>query len=117
MTAGRTVIQQLALVPFGAFRVLAFMASEMQKMLLNFSEGGTRQLVDDHEGPGDLERSHGCAARGFQGRGIRRASRYDVGNGHFPAQRIGDTDNRRLGNRFLFLEKLLDLARINVEAS
>jgi len=86
-------------------------------VLLNFSEGGARQLVDDDKGPGDLERSHGGTARSFQGRGIRRTSRYDVGNGYFPPQRIGDTDNRRLGNRFLFLKKLLNLARINVETS
>src|ERR1700676_5100240 len=86
-------------------------------MLLYFSERVARELFDDDEGSRDFERGELFAAAGFQIGRIDGAGGNDIGHGDFATDTVGRGGGGRLRDAILLLEKLLDLARIDVEST
>src|SRR5579863_8020973 len=88
-----------------------------QQMLLNLSHCVARQFFDRDEFPRDLEGSQFGAAADLDLRRIQRQCRDDIGDRHFAARAIRQAHYSRLGDLWLLLQKLFDLAWIDVEAT
>src|SRR5580704_16016603 len=86
-------------------------------MLLNLSQRSSRQLIHHHKPPRHFERRQARAACSLDHHGIETFIDYDIGYGNFAARAVGLAGYGGFGDSRLLFQKLLDLARINVEAA
>src|SRR4051812_12424825 len=92
-------------------------AMVLQQMLLDLAHGVPGKRLHRMEDARNLEGRELLTAARFQHGAVDRATAHDIGYRDFATDRIRDADDGCLRDFFLLLEKLLDFARINVEAA